>query len=165
MLLQVALIWQSWLPGHSLSGSAHSMTPQVPGPSKVNMLLQLRQRPLHAVLQQTPSTQKLLWQSAAAPQGSPFASFWHAPAPLHACAPLHSASGSAPTGTNVHVPRLPALSQASQMPVQPEAQHTPSMQRPVAHSAFWLHTEPCPSTAHVPEPVQKVRPTHSFAGS
>jgi hypothetical protein len=52
-------------------------------------------------------------------------------------APLsgHWLSGSAPTGTSVQVPALPASAQERQVPVQLELQQTPCWQRPDAHSA------------------------------
>ena len=51
-------------------------------------------------------------------------------------APLssHWFSGSAPTGTNVHVPAVPESAQDRQVPVQLELQQTPCWQRPEAHS-------------------------------
>ena len=51
------------------------------------------QRPVHAALQQRPSTQKPLRHSAFAVHTSLF-TFPHAPAPLHAAAPVHSFAGS-----------------------------------------------------------------------
>jgi hypothetical protein len=63
-------------PVHSLSGSVRLVTgAQLPSVAPVFSLLQAWQVAPHAVPQQTPSTQKLLWHWFAAVQPSPFALF------------------------------------------------------------------------------------------
>jgi hypothetical protein len=79
MLLHLPALSQNDVPGHSLSGSAHSMVPHVPGSFVETTLLQVRQSPVHVELQHTPSTQKPLAHCEAAEHGAPSPSL-HAPA-------------------------------------------------------------------------------------
>jgi hypothetical protein len=60
----------------------------------------------HAVLQQTPSTQKLLKQSLAAAQVWAF-SFLQAPFPSHELVPMQPGESSELAETFEHVPTLP----------------------------------------------------------
>jgi hypothetical protein len=63
----------------------------------------------------------------------------------------HCSSGSAPTGTNVQVPALPASAHERHVPVQVDPQQTPCWHRPEAHSAALVHAaargffEHCPA--------------------
>jgi hypothetical protein len=81
-------------PGHSLSGSTPAMMlVQNPFAEPVLPTLQPWQVPVHAVLQQTPSTQLPLVQVDPTVQVVPSGKM-HAPAPLHTAALWHSLSGS-----------------------------------------------------------------------
>jgi hypothetical protein len=74
------------------------------------------------------------------------------PSVPHVVAPLsmHWFSGSAPTGTNVHVPELPDSAHDRQVPVQLELQQTPCWQRPDAHSVPPVHVTPSGFFVHWP---------------
>jgi hypothetical protein len=54
----------------------------------------------------------------------------------------HWPSGSAPLGTLLHVPRLPATAQDRQVPVQGPSQQIPCAQLPELHSAFPAQVAP-----------------------
>lgn len=122
--------------------------------------------PLHAVVQQTPSTQNPVWQSQLPLQLVPNTRFgaqlvpvhelveshWfeaqppehvvlHAPEPLHVNRP-QPFSGSVPAIWFVHVPRLPNMLHATQAPVHEVWQHTPSTHWPELHSQALLHDAP-----------------------
>jgi hypothetical protein len=60
----------------------------------------------------------------------------HAPSVPQLGAPLsaHWSSGSAPSGTSVQVPALPARLHDRHAPVHALRQHTPCSQNPLAHS-------------------------------
>jgi len=62
----------------------------------------------------------------------------------------HWFSGSPPTGTNVHVPGVPASAHDRQVPVQLELQQTPCWQRPDAHSVPPAHVVPSGFFVHCP---------------
>jgi hypothetical protein len=67
------------------------------------------------------------------------------PSQVPAHTPVPPQARRAPCGaprTGEQVPRLPGLSHASHWPVQAALQHTPSTQKPVAHSAEVVHI--CP---------------------
>ena len=78
----------------------------------------------------------------AAAHTVPLAYFRHAPAPSQApsfpqlAAPWSAQwfSGSAPAGTSMHRPSLPAIAHERQVPSQAVAQQTPSTQKPDAQS-------------------------------
>jgi hypothetical protein len=157
-------------PPHSLSGSVvAAMNEQVPsGPLPFFALVHALQALVHAVLQQTPSTQKLLRHSDAAVHAAPFGSL-HAPEPLHTSAPLHSLSGSWPLAMLPQVPSAPenffAAVHAWHGRLHTLVQQTPSVQKPLAHSVPWLHGAPVPSSAHDVLPLQLAAPAHSLSGS
>jgi hypothetical protein len=138
--------------------------------------LHASQPPLHAELQQVPSTQLPDWHSPGALQAWPSASLpTHTRAPasvtaqrvpglqsesalhdsLQPSVPLqsvrpHSFWGSVPAAMGAQVPRCPATLHASHAPVQSVAQHTPSTQRPPRHSASTPQDTPlafCPTHA------------------
>jgi len=151
-------------PAHSFAGSVFAGTlvhvPRLP------VTLHAWQVVPHAVLQQYPSTQLALTQSVATAHVSPLA-FLHAPAE-HTCVPAHSLSGSEPVVTLPHVPLLPpvfAAEHAWHVPEHAFAQHTPSTQNVLVHSAACVHAAPTAKSAHAPAPLQAVAPTHSLAGS
>jgi hypothetical protein len=77
------------------------------------------------------------------------------PSVPHASTPLsgHCASGSAPAGTSVQVPSVPASAHERQVPVQLELQHTPCWHKPEAHSVPALHVSPSGRFEHWP-PLQ-----------
>ena len=138
--------------------------------------LQARQSPLQPPLQHTPSTQKAEahWEDAvqAAPsafllaqvplsqmkpplQSASSVQPWRQPLlPLHTAAP-HSPAGSAPSGSAMQVPRLPATLHASQVPVQALPQHTPSTHRPEPHCPAALQAVPGANFATHAPPTQR----------
>jgi len=81
------------------------------------------------------------------PHGSPGLAATHAPMPLqvppHEPAVEHSASGSVPAGTGVHVPTTPATTHDWHTPEQVVLQHTPSAQLPLWHWSAPAHIAPC----------------------
>jgi hypothetical protein len=62
---------------------------------------------------------------------------WQGGVPLE-----HSFAGSVPATNGVQVPTLPAWLHDTHAPVQAELQHTPSVQKPLAHSAALVHVLP-----------------------
>jgi hypothetical protein len=131
-------------PEHSLSGSAPlGISVHVPFAPPLFALLHAWQRLPHALLQQKPSAQ---WPDRHSPfkRHTPPCVVLQAPPPLHTeVAPGHSRSpGSVPEARNVHVPVLAGRLHASQVPAQALLQHTPSVQKPLAHSLPAAHTAP-----------------------
>jgi hypothetical protein len=63
---------------------------------------------------------------------------------------VHWLRGSAPTGTKVQVPAVPASAQERQVPVQLELQQTPCWQRPEAHSTPPVQVVPSGFLVHWP---------------
>ena len=104
---------QTCVPAHSLSGSVPaSRGAHVPSAAAVLEATHASHKPLHATLQQTPSTQKVLMHSPAAPfvvQAEPADSLVQAPAPLQLVTPTHSFAGSWPLATLVQVPMAPEM--------------------------------------------------------
>jgi hypothetical protein len=100
---------------------------------------------LHAVsqalLQHTPSMQKLLKQALLALHAMPFSSSQSLDA-LHDCVGPVQAPSSCPLGTAVHVPRLPATLHASHKIVHVLLQQTPSTHRVLTHSLPAAHVIP-----------------------
>jgi hypothetical protein len=86
----------------------------------------------------------------AAAHTVPLAYSRQAPAPSHApsfpqlAAPssAHWFSGSAPAGTAMHCPSLPAIAHDRQVPLHAVAQHTPCAQKPEAQSLAAPHAAP-----------------------
>jgi hypothetical protein len=74
----------------------------------------------------------------------------HAPVPSHmpvepqvdAAATGHSSRGSVPTCALTQVPTVPWPAQVTHTPVQAAPQHTPSAQKPLAHSPAIAHEDP-----------------------
>jgi hypothetical protein len=132
--------------------------------------------PVHASLQQTPSTQNPLTQAPFVPHASPGVSVpWHTP-------PVQNAPGAQPVvavhaagqlsdvpvhvyGEHVGLPVYPAgatpqvpsagaptaCAQTSHEPEQGESQHTPSTQLPVEHSRHLPRRQSAPAAVlHVP---------------
>jgi hypothetical protein len=62
---------------------------------------------------------------------------WQGGVPLE-----HSFAGSVPAANGVQVPTFPAWLHDTHAPVQAELQHTPSVQKPLAHSAALVHVLP-----------------------
>jgi hypothetical protein len=160
---------QNRSPGHSLSGSipvvmgAHVPLATVP----VLPVLHPMQLPVHAVLQQTPSTQKPLMQPVVTVHTDPSGAA-HPPAPLQTPAPWHSLSGSNPKPTSPQTPFAPlpffwAL-HARHEPVHDVSQQNPSTQNPLWQLAFAAHAAPLGLT-QVPLPLQTAVPAHSLSGS
>jgi hypothetical protein len=58
------------------------------------------------------------------------------------------AGSPVPAGTGVHIPRLPTTAQDMQVPLQAVAQHTPSVQIPLAHSSLPPHAVPITFRPH-----------------
>jgi hypothetical protein len=77
-------------------------------------------------------------------------------APLSA----HWPSGSAPAGTSVHVPAVPASAHDRQLPVQAVRQQAPCSQNPLAHSAAVVQAVPLPFLPQLP-PLQTLGATQS----
>jgi hypothetical protein len=89
--------------------------------------LQAWQVPLQALLQQTPSTQIPLAHWLLCAQAMEFP--WRqAPAPLQAPGAVQPGESSWPEGVFAHVPTLPAMLHAWQVPPQEVLQQTPSTQ-------------------------------------
>lgn len=110
-------------PAHSVSGSVFMSTGEhAPFAPVLFAALHAWQVPVHATLQQKPSTQNPLWHCEAAVHAVPFGAS-QAPAPLHCV--VHSLSGSVFTVTGAQVP-LPApvrlLLHAWHSPPQADAQ-------------------------------------------
>ena len=87
----------------------------------------------HALLQHTPSTQKLLKQALPAAQAIPFSSSQSLDSLHDWVLPEHMPS-SCPLGTAVQVPKLPPTLQASHNVVHALLQQTPSTHRVLTHS-------------------------------
>ena len=132
------------------------------------------QTAVHAELQHTPSAQypdeQVLPDEHAAPLGLLPVGVPHAPEPLQS--PLaHSLSGSVAAAIFPHVPfePLPFLTvvHAWHVPVHAESQQTPSVQKPLEHSVFWVQGLPRPKKMVVlvqpPNPLHV--PAHSLSGS
>jgi hypothetical protein len=136
------------VPGHSASGSRpDAMTPHVPSaPVPFSAALQALQSAPQALLQHTPSTQKLLVHSPASEHAAPFASFVHEPRPLQFVAPRHSLSGSDPDAMLPQVPSAPLpfliAEQAWHAAPQAVVQQTESTQWLLAHWASVAHGLP-----------------------
>jgi hypothetical protein len=115
------------------------------------------------VSQHTPSAQKLERHSPAAPHGAPSAFFaaqyWplqkvfggqpleqrmgqSGSVPLHTTVPPHAGLPGSFAGAGRQVPSCPARLQRSQLPVHALLQHTPSAQKPEAHSGLDAHAAP-----------------------
>src|SRR5262249_41544025 len=99
--------------------------------------------PLQAALQQMPSTQNPLAQSAAALQLPPFF-FLQAPAASHVFSPVHEL-GSSADATTSHRP-VPALHEW-QVVAQAARQHTPWSQIPEAQSSAATQRAPAAKTS------------------
>jgi hypothetical protein len=118
--------------------------------------------PVHAELQQTPSTHMLLKHSLAAAQVEPF-SFLQLAMPSHESVPVQFGESSRFAGTFEHVPNAPVMLQALQVSVHVLLQHLPSTQKPLTHSE--------PTVQVLPRsPLQPLAPLHepgmhSFSGS
>src|SRR6185369_11124094 len=109
------------------------------------------QRPVHEVVQQTPSTQKPLEHSLPAPHTVPMGPGVHTPPPSQTLPPVHSLSGSAPLGMGLQAPFAPpvlAWLHARQVPAHAVMQQTPSMQLPLKHSFPEPHAVPLGPGAH-----------------
>jgi hypothetical protein len=91
------------------------MVPQTPSSVAVPLsaFVQATHMPVHAVLQQTPSTQKLDAHSLAIAHIVPLPAPVHVPLLEHV-PPLHWFFGSVPAGTIPHWPSLPPVSAAEQ---------------------------------------------------
>ncbi len=156
----------TWVPAHSLSGSAPVVTlAHVPLAAPVFALEHAWHVPTHALAQHTPSTQNPLPHSAFCVHTTPIPSGEHAPAPLQLVVPTHSFAGSCPFATLVHVPTVPARLHAAHVPAHAVLQHTPSTQLPLTHSAPIEQAAPLAKNPHAPAPLQLTAPAHSFAGS
>jgi hypothetical protein len=130
----------------------HSASGSFPGATKLHTpltppdlaALQATQVPPHATSQHTPSTHKPVTHSLAAAQLAPL-TFLHEPEPSQLVPAAHSASGSVAVVTKAQVPLLaPVLAAVHAMQVAPQAllQHTPSTQKPLAHSLAAVHAVP-----------------------
>jgi hypothetical protein len=143
----------TWLPLHEgfVSVPPCGMLVQVPtAPARLHAW----QVPLHAVLQQTLSTQKPVVHCEAPVQVPPLTET-QLPLPLHACEPLQGGFVSVPPcGMLVQVPVVPARLHAWQLPLQPVLQQTPSMQLPLVHSVALAHATPLPLSGMQAPPAQ-----------
>jgi hypothetical protein len=169
-LMQAAVPLQVAAP-HSEPGSVRAAYGvQVP---RLPATLHASQVPLHAEVQQAPSTHASVahwtfavhdcpepelhrhvpvWQPAPALQSAPVthAEAHAAPAPLQKVLP-HSEAGSSPAGTGEQVPARPATLQAWQVPLQAPSQQTPSTQKPLAQPAARVQASPAaPLARQVP---------------
>lgn len=143
-------------PLHTLAGTLSS--PDVSGVQipTLPMTLQARHAVVHALEQQTPSTQKLLTQSVAAAHACP-SSFLHVPAPSHEFVPVHAGPSSLPFDTLTHLPTLPGTLHALQELPHAASQQTPSTQKPLKHSADAAQAAPS-VFVHALMPLQTVPP-------
>ena len=143
------------------------MTPHVPlAPDPFFAWLHAWQVPLHAVLQQRPSTQKPLEHSAFCVHARPCARSPHWPRPLQLVVPGHSTSGSVPVVTLEHVPfaaPVLAIEHAVQVNVQAALQQKPSTQNPLWHCEASVQAAPF-AASHAPAPLQSPA-AHSLSGS
>src|SRR6185369_9586787 len=89
--------------------------------------------PAQALLQQTPSAQKVLRHSAFPPHACP-RPFLQAPSPSHWLGAAQVPRSLIPFGTFEQVPTVPARLHALQVPTQAVLQQKPSAQSEVAHS-------------------------------
>lgn len=105
---------------------------------------------VHAVSQQTESTQLPLTQSVPPAHASPSLDL-QLPAPSQeTVVPEHvvvALVSSCPEGTLKHVPTLPVTLHAMQVFVHAVSQQTPSTQLPLEHWAATVHTAPLPPMA------------------
>jgi hypothetical protein len=121
------------------------------------------QVPVHAMSQQTPSAQKLLWHSPAVTHGLPMGN-WQLPAPSQAFGAEHVPVSVCPMRTFEHVPRLPATLHALQVAVQVVLQQRPSTQLALWHSLPAPHV--CPFTfLQTPMPSQTLLGALQVPGS
>jgi hypothetical protein len=128
-------------------------------------LLHVWQSPLHALSQQTPSTQLPLWHSDPAMHAVPFGAS-QAPRLPHSV--VHSLSGSVFVAMFAHEPLTPpvfAALHALHAPVQVVEQQTPSRQNVLPHSASTVQAAPTPSWVQALAPLHAVAPLHSLSGS
>ena len=123
--------------------------------------------PVHAVAQQTPSTQKPDEHSALLPQAKPDSTIMHAAAPLQLPVPPHSLSGSFPDMIMPHCPLAPppffAAEHERHVSVQALPQQKPSAQYPDKHVALVSQATPL-KRLHVPAPPHEPL-AHSLSGS
>jgi hypothetical protein len=140
--------------------------PQAPSiPCPFTVVEQAWQSPVQAVLQQTPSTQKVLKQFALIEQMVPVSDL-HAPTPSHDCdAPEQVPTSSWPAVTFEQVPTVPVRLQAWHVVVQALLQQTPSTQLPLKHSTVLAQPSPI-SFLQTPMPSQDwFTPEHVLTSS
>jgi hypothetical protein len=125
---------------HSFCGSdPFTIGPHVPFvPCPLRAAVHAWHVPPHAVLQQTPSTQKLLKHSAPAAQVCAF-SFLQVPIPSQVFVPTQFGESSMPTPTFEQVPMLPVMLQAWQVVLHAVLQQTPSAQKLLRQSPAAAH--------------------------
>jgi len=149
---------QMFTPPHGVAGDGSgppAIGRQVPG---LCAWLQLTQSPSHAVLQQTPSTQLTVTQSAAEAHMLPLLPR-HSPRPLQLFVPEHP-SRSTNRATGAQVPSNPATEHDWQAdPHEAVPQQTPSMQWPDTHWSGEEQILPraflqAPAPSHIESPVQ-----------
>jgi hypothetical protein len=126
------------------------MGPQVPSaPLPLSIVEQASQRPVHIVLQQTPSIQLPLKQSTPPEQVCPLLNL-HVEPPPHAPF-MHSFCGSSPALMGPHVPSVPwplsVAVQALQFAVHAVSQQTPSTQWLLEHWLEPAHVAPFAKSA------------------
>lgn len=85
----------------------------------------------------------------------------HAPAPSQLVLP-HPFSGSAPAGLGVQVPALPLSAHDTHAPTQAVSQHTPSAQKPEAHSQPLAQVPEARLATHAPALHQLDAALHSL---
>jgi len=122
---------------------------------------------VHAVAQQTPSTQKPDEHSALLPHAKLVSTIMHAAAPLHVPTPPHSLSGSVPDRITPHCPLIPppffAAEHERHVLVQALPQQTLSTQYPDKQSA---PTSQVPPLKYLQVPAPPHEPlVHSLSGS
>jgi hypothetical protein len=146
--------------------------PHVPLTAAPWATLHASQVSAQAELQHTPSTQKFDWHSGPAPQVMPLVFFAEqymplqyvfagqpleqrigqsASVPLQTIVPPQAGLPGSDAGAGVQAPLELARLQRSQLPLQAWLQHTPSAQKPDAHSALEPHIAPGTlSVTHAP---------------
>jgi hypothetical protein len=140
------------VPGSCWKESVLVQVPTLPA------MLHAWQVPLHALEQQTPSTQTPAAHWLYCPQGAPW-SKRQRPAPLQTLPPAQVPLSGWRAGEKVQIPRLPGTLQAWQVPLHALLQQTPSTQLPPAHwlsavHAALLASRQAPLPAHALVPTQ-----------
>lgn len=155
-VLQTPAASQDLVPLQILAGLVSSIETSVVQVPTLPTALHVRQAVLQALLQQTPSAQKALTQSAATVQDWPL-SFLQTPLPSHAFTPIHVGVSSFALGTFEHLPTLAATLHALQVPLHAESQQTPSAQKVLRQSEAAAQTWPS-AFLQSPEPLQSCPP-------